>query len=281
MWSGVSNTITSQASHGETAYGWGNHATNEYATEGYVDSATGTLHTTVSAEIDSDVATLSNALDVVAFDGETDPVFTGSVAGAISPVDTQNWTTAYSGALFTDGSRAMGGNLDLGGNSITNISTNSLIYAGGQSVAQKYVDVAGDTMTGALGLSTGGLTVGSTQLVVLANGNVGIGEANPTNKLAVNGTIKCKEVIVTLDGWSDFVFDDDYKLMPLNKVYEFIQQNGHLPGIPSAEDVASGGVKMGEMQAKLLQKVEELTLHLIALERENRKLKHRLDNKLR
>jgi len=110
--------------------------------------------------------------------------------------------------------------------------------------------------------------VGTTQLVI-TNGNVGIGTANPTNALAVNGTIKAKEVIVTVDGWADYVFDDGYRLMPLNDVERYIKAQGHLPDVPSTDEVEANGVRMGAMQAILLRKVEELTLHLIELEREN------------
>jgi hypothetical protein len=111
-------------------------------------------------------------------------------------------------------------------------------------------------------------------------GNVGIGETNPMYKLAVKGTIKAKEIIVDTTGWSDFVFADDYRLAPLAEVEAHIQEHKHLPGIPSAAQVAEQGVSLGDMQAKLLAKVEELTLHVIAqekrlqaLERENAALR--------
>jgi hypothetical protein len=97
-------------------------------------------------------------------------------------------------------------------------------------------------------------------------GNVGIGTTNPTHKLAVNGTIKAKEVIVET-GWSDYVFADDYALAPLAEVEAHIKEHKHLPGIPSAAQVAVNGVSLGEVQSALLAKVEELTLHLIAQEK--------------
>jgi hypothetical protein len=98
-------------------------------------------------------------------------------------------------------------------------------------------------------------------------GNVGIGTTNPTHKLAVNGTIKAKEVIVETTGWSDYVFADGYALQPLSEVEAHIKTNKRLPGIPSAAQVAEQGVSIGDMQAKLLAKVEELTLHIIAQEK--------------
>ena len=105
------------------------------------------------------------------------------------------------------------------------------------------------------------------------DGNVGIRTATPQSELAVNGTITAKEVIVTTAGWADYVLKDDYKLMPLNELEQNIKKNGHLPDIPSAEDVKKKGVSLGEMQAKLLQKIEELTLHVIEQSKELRQLK--------
>ena len=99
------------------------------------------------------------------------------------------------------------------------------------------------------------------------NGNVGIGTTNPTHRLAVNGTIKAKEVIVETTGWSDYVFAEGYQLQSLAQVEQHIKEHKHLPGIPSAAEVAEQGVSVGDMQAKLLAKVEELTLHVIAQEK--------------
>ena len=103
--------------------------------------------------------------------------------------------------------------------------------------------------------------------VVHRTGNVGIGTTNPTNKLEVAGTIRAKEVIVETTGWSDYVFAPDYRLAPLSEVEAHIAAKGTLPGIPSAAEVATQGVSVGEMQAKLLAKIEELTLRQIAQEK--------------
>jgi hypothetical protein len=111
--------------------------------------------------------------------------------------------------------------------------------------------------------------------MVLRAGNVGIGTTNPTQKLSVNGAIRAKEVIVDTS-WSDYVFKPDYVLASLSEVEGVIKRDGHLPGIPSAQEVAEHGVSMGEMQSKLLAKIEELTLHQIALEKENRSLQERV-----
>jgi hypothetical protein len=106
-------------------------------------------------------------------------------------------------------------------------------------------------------------------IYINAAGNVGLGTANPAEKLSVNGNIKCRQVEVTLTGWSDFVFQDDYTLMPLAELDEYISQHNHLPGVPSAYEVITNGNNLGEMDAILLQKIEELTLYVLDLKKEN------------
>lgn len=99
---------------------------------------------------------------------------------------------------------------------------------------------------------------------ITEDGIVGIGTSDPDPNfmLSVNGPIRTKEVEVQAD-WSDFVFYDDYELRTLEEVENYIEENKHLPDIPSEAEVAKNGIKVGEMNAKLLQKVEELTLYLI------------------
>ena len=127
-----------------------------------------------------------------------------------------------------------------------------------------------------------------------SNGNIGIKTDNPTAGLTVNTNVligdptavynlpsgymlyvqsgilteKVKVAIKNSTNWSDFVFDDDYKIRPLSEVETFINKNKHLPDIPSAEEVVKNGVDLAEMDARLLQKVEELTLYIIRLEKE-------------
>ena len=108
-------------------------------------------------------------------------------------------------------------------------------------------------------------------------GNVGIGTTTPgTYRLAVNGTIHAKEVIVDLSNWSDYVFAADYKLAPLSEVEAHIKAVGHLPDVPSAQEVAEKGISLGEMQSRLLSKIEELTLHIITQEKQIRALQHEI-----
>ena len=95
-------------------------------------------------------------------------------------------------------------------------------------------------------------------------GNMGIGTTDTKGyKLAVNGKIRTQEIKVEAANWPDYVFAKDYKLPSLKETEEYIKMKGHLPGIPSAEEVKANGVDLGEMNIKLLKKIEELTLHLI------------------
>jgi hypothetical protein len=107
-------------------------------------------------------------------------------------------------------------------------------------------------------------------------GNVGIGCINPANTLDIDGTIHAREVKVNLTGWSDFVFHPTYHLKPLSEVEQYIKTNGHLENIPSAKEVEQNGVNMGDMQKKLLEKIEELTLYSIEQEKQNIKLQQEL-----
>lgn len=79
--------------------------------------------------------------------------------------------------------------------------------------------------------------------------------------------VVCGELIVTDDAWADYVFKREYQLKSLTEVKDFININGHLPGIPSEAEVKNNGVSVGEMQVKLLEKIEEMTLYMIALEK--------------
>ena len=118
---------------------------------------------------------------------------------------------------------------------------------------------------------------------ILVANHIGVGatnffEGNREYKLNVNGQIRAKAAHI-YPSWADYVFDDGYALMPLESVKVYISQNGHLPGLPTADEVASDGIDVGEMQAKTLEKVEELTLYLLELKAENAMLRLEL-NKL-
>ncbi len=144
---------------------------------------------------------------------------------------------------------------------------------------QGFLDISGNQS------SAGGIrffngtdnTAPTERMRITSTGNVGIGTSNPQAKLAVNGDIYAKKVKVTTTGWPDYVFEQNYVLKPLSEVETFILANKHLPEVPSAADIAKNDQDLGEMNKVLLQKVEELTLYLIALEKENKLQKERVD----
>ena len=107
---------------------------------------------------------------------------------------------------------------------------------------------------------------------IKTNGDIGIGTTTPTDKLSVNGRIRAREVKVETANWPDYVFQSDYTLLPLDKLEDYIRTNGHLPGMPTAKQAEAEGIDLGAMNSRLLEKVEELTLHLIRLNAENAQL---------
>lgn len=162
--------------------------------------------------------------------------------------------------------------------------TNSLLYIGSASsvfpvieyrkknVIESYNDLhISATNTNNLYFETGRVsTAAMIRMTINSAGNVGIGTTTPGSyKLAVEGTIGARRMKVTQGSWADFVFHPDYELPSLQEVEHFIKTNRHLPEIPSAEEVESDGLDVGEMNKKLLQKIEELTLYMIEMKKES------------
>jgi autotransporter adhesin len=105
------------------------------------------------------------------------------------------------------------------------------------------------------------------------NGNVAIGaiSVNDTFKLSVKGVIRADELLVYED-WADFVFSPEYTLRPLDEVEHFIKDHQHLPDIPSAEQIRKNGLALAETQKLMMVKIEELTLYVLELKKQNDKL---------
>lgn len=109
-------------------------------------------------------------------------------------------------------------------------------------------------------------------------GNVGIGTDTPITKFVVDGEIRATKVRVRGDvNLPDYVFEEDYDLRSLEEVETYIEQNGHLPEVPSATQVEKEGLSLGDMDATLLKKVEELTLYLIEMKKQNEELKKEME----
>ena len=136
--------------------------------------------------------------------------------------------------------------------------------------------ISGNTLTinGTGGSGTGNWNTNGNDITNTNIGFVGIGTntnpapTDPLLKLAVNGNIYAQKLKVTQLGWADYVFDANYSLRPLNEVESFIKLNKHLPDVPSAKDVETNGVDLGDSQVILLRKIEELTLYVIELKKE-------------
>ncbi len=161
-------------------------------------------------------------------------------------------------------------------------STNSGLNPGviafavpGTSGGEKRVATIGTTLTanssssvtGCLQFSTANAGTIAERMRITAAGNVGIGTSSPGYPLAVNGAVRATQFIADVNTYADHVFAADYKLTTLPEVEKFIQRERHLPDIPSEAEARRDGIDVAQMQVKLLQKVEELTLHMIAHER--------------
>jgi hypothetical protein len=171
-------------------------------------------------------------------------------------------------------------------------------FAGGVGINQNSLERASAIGYNAKVSVNDALVLGDTSLV-----KVGIGLSNPKYRLDVKGLFNVSMAynspvykindrnFLELDEkgqfvlnsfkmkyenenqWSDKVFENSYKLMPLPEVAKFINQHHHLPNVPSAKEVVEKGVKMDEMVSKLLEKVEELTLYTIKQQNEIEGLK--------
>jgi hypothetical protein len=173
-----------------------------------------------------------------------------------------------------DGSRIM----FMGGSAAP--SDDQVIFGSGGSTEMRLVSGGGiagsigfytnETITNAFASDRPSLPV----MKITGSGNVGIGTSVPDAKLAVKGTIHTQEVLVDLSGAvaPDYVFEKDYDLLSLSELEAYINQNKHLPEVPSAKEMEMKGLNLKEMNLLLLKKVEELTLYLVEQNRRINKL---------
>jgi len=172
-------------------------------------------------------------------------------------------SSSYSGTMIQHTGSAVAGNR----NGVTAASQGTLLF---QNVASGVIATNG----AALFISPGG----NVSTSFLTNGTVGIGTSDTKGyKFAVNGSAIFTSAVVKLYGnWPDYVFKKDYQLPSLTSVEQYINENKHLPGLPSAQEIGENGINLGEMNKKLLEKIEELTLYVIDLKKENEEIKKEL-----
>ena len=126
--------------------------------------------------------------------------------------------------------------------------------------------------------TTGAAINWNSGLIIKNDGKVGIGNpiSYPGNYyLYVKGGILTEKIKIAIDGssaWADYVFKKGYKRMSLNEVESYISSYGHLPNVPTSEEVSANGLDLNDFQRILLEKIEELTLYMIELQKDNIKL---------
>ena len=133
------------------------------------------------------------------------------------------------------------------------------------------VDPAPNSLSGLSFTVTKGSTT-KPALFLQEDGKVGIGTNRPGQALTVEGIICASEIRVRSQCWPDYVFAEDFQLMPLGELSNYINKEHHLPGIPAAAQVEENGLDLGEMQQKTMQKLEEQTLYILQLDERNNKL---------
>ncbi|MBN9297728.1 MAG: hypothetical protein J0I41_11980 [Filimonas sp.] len=208
--------------------------------------------------------------------------YLGNTAGWKFPVATTNFAKSTAG-LFIDrlGNTSIGTTDNKGfklaveGSAIFKPKPGERVYIGDPGTGKTSLNLSVTAETNGYAVLESVESAGSSYGKLVINpfgGNVGVGTLYPTEKLSVDGNIRSRKVIVTQTGWSDYVFDLSYKLPSLDSVAAFVQENKHLPEVPSAATVIKEGLDVGEMQKLLLQKIEELTLYVIGLKKNDDKL---------
>ncbi|MDY8134842.1 hypothetical protein [Aquimarina sp. 2201CG5-10] len=233
-------------------------------------------------------------------EGRTDKylsIWHGTAGAVIEPIKTNNATgILYLGGYDTPTNTFFarsGGSVAIGTTSVqSKLHLNALerkafrVYREGRT--DKYLSIwhgtAGaviepirtNNSTGVLYL--GGYDTPTNTFFARSGGTVGIGTTNTRGyKLAVNGKIRSQEIVVEASPWPDYVFKKEYELPTLTEVAKFIKEKGHLPNIPTEKEVSENGVHLGEINAKLLEKIEELTLYTIRQDQEIKELKEMVE----
>jgi len=173
------------------------------------------------------------------------------------------------GVLFGDGNRNNSGETNLG------IEWHTSNYGAGFGHKIYTSDPGGHTLLNFAVRHNSGTFVDA--MSISSSGNIGIGTEDVADdyKLSIDGNVRARKVVVNQDIWADYVFSNDYNLKLLSEVENFIKENKHLPEVPSEKEVKENGVDLGEMDAILLKKIEELTLYILAQEKRIQQLENK------
>jgi hypothetical protein len=201
-----------------------------------------------------------------AFIGYNTPIFTigGDCQMKLGGLAKPSFNNAIYGQNYFDGNTLLKGKVRLTNNNTTIASPfTSFPYTfsvdNGDSRFLGNIEVAGN------GRVEGTLRLGPTA-------------ANATYanyRLSVDGDIICKRAVVQTSNWADYVFNNDYKLIPLNEVEDYINANNHLPNMPAEKEVVANGQDVAELQKLQQAKIEELTLYIISLQKQIDELKNK------
>jgi hypothetical protein len=237
----------------------------------------------IPAYVDTDQQTLS-------ISGNSLTIYNGNTVALPTYTDTDQQTLSLVGNTL---SIANGNSVTLPSTTTSVIAGTNTSVTGNGSQTTPYQISATDTSlynnNGSINQST---TTNNNRIVNMNNRNIWFNTSTSQNngkiyigsntsypnstgnyKLFVEGGILTEKVKVALrnsNNWADYVFDKNYKLMPLEEVEKFVKQNNHLPRINSAEELSNDGLDIAEMQAKHMEKIEELTLYAIE---QNKKIK--------
>lgn len=172
----------------------------------------------------------------------------GTFSGNLSAIN-----ASYTGDVIMQNLEATGGSFS------GNLSGNTASFSG--DVELPKLTMSSNTFS----IESNTVSLFAIEIEDSQNAVVKIGHNNYGNtvNLLVGGQIKAEEVLVVQDVWADHVFSDDYRLRSLSELKAFIETHNHLPGIPDEEEVKEQGVNIAEMNSKLLEKVEELTLYIL------------------
>jgi hypothetical protein len=206
-------------------------------------------------------------------------VIGGTNVGIGTSTPTQKLSIDNGNLLLSNVNSSVTGNLYFGGT--TETGQNGMRLFGGTinggPITGGFIDVKAATLTDGLRFRVDNGTGGIERMRIAANGNITMGNvATPAGyKLYVETGIlteRVKVAVKTSANWADYVFAPDYQLKSISEVDAFIKTNKHLPGVPSAASMVKNGLDVAAMDAKLLEKIEELTLYVIGLNEQMKKM---------